>query len=339
MDPLADCATVGFTVLLSSAGRRVALLDAFRCALDALALSGRVIATDASALAPAAHTADTWFQVPPLASPDFVRAMVTLCREQRVDLLVPTIDPELSVYAAEHDEFEAAGTAVAISSADAVAVAADKQRTHAWLISHDLPTVRQATPSEVVAHPDEWPFPLMVKPRFGSASHGVRVVRCPADLAAATTGEEFVVQTIAPGLEYTVDVLIDAAGRCVCAIPRRRLEVRGGEVSKGVTVRHPPLQQLAATVGEALPGAYGPLTIQIFVDPDTGRMNIIEINPRFGGGFPLAWQAGGDYPRWLIEELLGRPTSASAERWRHGLVMLRWDDAVFLDAATVGLEL
>jgi carbamoyl-phosphate synthase large subunit len=164
----------------------------------------------------------------------------------------------------------------------------------------------------------------------------VGIVRDAAELAVAVGRPELgemVVQTLAPGREHTIDVLADRGGRCVCAVPRRRIEVRSGEVSKGVTVRSPELQDLAARICEALPGAFGTITIQVFVGDAPGRLAVIEINARYGGGFPLALEAGADFPRWQLEELLGLPSTATADGWRDGLVMLRYDAAVFVDEA------
>jgi carbamoyl-phosphate synthase large subunit len=194
----------------------------------------------------------------------------------------------------------------------------------------------------VLADPAAWEFPLVVKPRFGSAGVGVGVVHDAAELAArAGPGHgDMVVQTLAAGREHTIDVLADRDGRCVCAVPRRRIEVRAGEVSKGVTVRSPRLQDLAARICAALPGAFGTITVQVFVDgdpdeaaPDDADLAVIEINARYGGGFPLALEAGADFPRWQLEELLGLTSTAAPDTWRAGLVMLRYDAAVFVDEA------
>jgi carbamoyl-phosphate synthase large subunit len=221
-----------------------------------------------------------------------------------------------------------------------VDIAADKQLTHQWLVANGFPTVDQTTPDAVLADPGAWTIPLLAKPRFGSAGIGVGVVRDAEDLAALVRRPELgemVVQTLAGGREHTIDVLADRDGRCVCAVPRRRIEVRAGEVSKGVTVRSPRLQDLAARICAALPGAFGTITIQVFVDgePDDpdADLAVIEINARYGGGFPLALEAGADFPRWQLEELLGLPSTAQADRWRDGLVMLRYDAAVFVDEA------
>jgi carbamoyl-phosphate synthase large subunit len=179
---------------------------------------------------------------------------------------------------------------------------------------------------------------VVVKPRFGSASIGLAVVRDRVELELATREGDFVVEQRAPGDEYTIDTLVDTNGRCVGAVPRRRLEVRAGEVSKGVTARVERLLDLARCVSEALPGAYGPLTIQIFLDGSTEETHVIEINPRFGGGFPLAFAAGAKFPRRLVEEILGIQPKSSVDDWRDGLVMLRYDEGIFVDAKTAGLQ-
>jgi carbamoyl-phosphate synthase large subunit len=144
---------------------------------------------------------------------------------------------------------------------------------------------------------------------------------------------ELLVQSIPPGREYTVDGFIDRTRRCRCAVPRQRLEVRGGEVSKGMTVRNAAVAALARRIAEALPGARGVLNVQIFHDETTDRMAAIEINPRFGGGYPLSHEAGAAMTRWLLEDILQLPSSARDDLWREGVVMLRYDEAVFCDRA------
>ena len=328
-----------FPILVSSAGRRGALVAILRRTLADLGLDGEIVATDMTPLSSAAQLADRRVVVPRQSEPDFVDATLDACRAHGVRLLVPTHDGELPLLAAARERFAEAGTTVSISAPATVAIGRDKTLTHDWLVAHDFPTVRQAAPAEVLAAPDDWPWPLFVKPREGSAGIGVRRVADPADLARAVAdegGDDLVVQEVAPGREHTVDVLVLRDGRCVGAVPRRRIAVRAGEVEKGVTVRDPAIEGLARRVAEALPGAYGVLNVQIFVDPAQGDMRVIEINTRYGGGFPLAFEAGAHYPAWTIEEILGRPSSV-ADRWRDGLVMLRYDDAVFVDATEVGL--
>ena len=325
-----------FNLLISSAGRRVALLRSFRQGLVDLGLNGRVLASDMGMASAAFNDADEGFVVPPCDDESFIPELLRLCERERVHLVVPTIDPELPKLAEHRQAFDDLGTTVAVSSSEVISIGADKDATHRFLRAHSIPTVRQSTPAEVLSHPVGWVFPLVMKPRRGSASIGVRVVSDPEDLAVAGV-EDCIVQELAPGSEYTVDVLVDRNERLVCSVPRRRIEVRSGEVSKGVSVREPRILAVVDQVVAALPAPFGALTIQVFLDDSTGALSVIELNPRFGGGFPLSWHAGARFPQWIIEGVAGLPSTAQSTSWRDGLVMLRWDDAVFVDAADIGL--
>lgn len=328
-----------FTVLLSSAGRRVALLRCFREALDALGLTGRVLAADLSSLSPAFHDADEGMLVPRVADPDYVDRLLEICREHHVDLVVPLIDPELAILAVARPRFLAQGTDVHISDPAVTAIGGDKIGFHAWLVEQGFPTVRQGTPHQVLADPEGWQWPVLTKPSRGSCSIGVGLATDPADLAriaALPAAGEWLVQSVAPGVEYTVTVYVDKHGRARAAVPRLRVATRAGEVSKGVARRVEPVMKLACRVAEALPGARGTLNIQIFHDAATGELSIIELNARFGGGYVLAWQAGMRSAQWTIEEQLGLPSTIS-DQWEDGVVMLRFFDAVFRRTEDVGL--
>jgi carbamoyl-phosphate synthase large subunit len=317
-------------VCLSSAGRRVALLEGFRQALRDLAPGGHVYAVDACLTAPALRLADAAWQMPHCRAPHFLPSLLDLCRREEIGLLVPTIDTELPVYAAHRGEFAEQGVVVAVSGPETVSIAADKVRTHAWLTSYGFPTARQALAREVLAHPAAWSFPLVVKPRWGSAGKGVEVVASVDALRAVPDlREDSIVQEICPGNEHTVNVLVDREGRCRCAVPHLRMEVRAGEVSKAVTVKHPGLMRLAAEMAETLPDAYGAFNFQCFLSGESD-LRVIEINARFGGGYPLSREAGADFPRWMVQEALGQPMEASFDDWQDDLVMLRYDEAVFV---------
>ncbi len=329
------------SVLISAAGRRVALLRLCRKNLEKLGIGGQVIAIDMSDLSSAFHCADRVFSVPPCSSPDFVASVLRLAREHSVGLIIPTIDPELRVYSRHRDEFSKYGITVLISKPETIDLTNDKVNTHRWLEEKGFPTVRQSFSEEVLSELEAWEFPLIVKPRAGSASKGVFRVNTGdqlAFLARQSDDEDLIVQVPAPGREYTVDVLVNRSGRCVCTVPRKRLEVRAGEVSKGMTVRHPVVEGLAKNIAEALPGSYGPLNIQIFHDADSGALNVVEINPRFGGGYPLTEAAGGSYIRWILEELLGLDSTLDSSLWTDGLVMLRYDDGIFIPSAALESE-
>jgi len=320
------------TVLLSSVGRRSQLIECFREALRELGVTGRVLAIDAAPeTAPAAYLADKRIAVGRCSDPGFIDGVLRIAKDENVSLIVPTIDTELSAYAENRHRFLQHGIAVSISGLETVKIAHDKVKTHQWLVKHGFPTPRQDSPEAVLRNPDQWTFPLILKPKSGSASVEVFKVKSPVILRALAEGrEDLIVQEIAHGEEYTVNVFVQD-GRCVCAVPHRRLETREGEVSKGITVRDERLMTLASMIAEKLPEGRGALNVQCFMDAK-GVITVIEINARFGGGFPLANRAGAKFPLWLLEPLLQR-TSTATPQWQDGLMMLRYDEAVFVTAA------
>ena len=316
-----------FTVMLSAAGRRVALLRLLRQSVEEAGFTARIVSTDVTRKSAAFHLGDICRLVPRYREPKCLEFLLAMCRELEVKLVVPTIDPELPFYAAHRERFAEVGTTVLISSLQAIQICNDKQSTHEWLAGMGLPTVAQTDARK--ATDEKWSFPLFVKPRGGSASIGARIVKNLDELRVATAEGDFIVQQVAPGQEYTVDLFIDRAGRCRCAVPRLRIETRGGEVSKGMALRCVPVEEVARKMAESLPGAWGVINTQIFYDADSGAINVIEINPRFGGGYPLSHEAGAHMSRWVVEEVAGLPSTAH-NQWTDGLVMLRYDEAVFV---------
>ena len=317
-------------VLISSAGRRVALLESFRESLSELGLKGRVIAVDATEYSAAGEVADEFYVVPRCSDPMFIPHILEICSIEKIDLLVPTIDTELGYYAASREVFKEAGTIVGVSDPTTIALCEDKVFTHEWLVANGFPAPRQSTPLEVLKHPAPWDFPVVVKPRNGSASCGVRIVESLEDLHAAASNPAMILQEFIQGQEFTVNVFMDRRRRCIDAVPHRRMEIRGGEVAKGITVRHEAMIHLIRNLIEALPGAYGAMNVQCFLRPD-GEIRIIEINARFGGGYPLAHRAGATITRWLLEDSLEMELTGPFDSWQEGLVMLRYDQAIFIE--------
>ena len=322
------------TVLISSAGRRIGLLE---CMRDALKGTGRIGTIDSSRTAPAAHIVDAAWCVSTCKSPSFLGEVLDLCIREHVSVLIPTIDPELPIYASARNQFETVGTIVCISSTDTVRIGSDKVATHEWLSRYGFPTVRQASPAEVLRARSAWALPLIAKPRNGSGSIGVRLIVSWQELELLeAANHDCIVQEQATGHEFTINVYVSREGECVCAVPHWRIEVRAGEVSKGITVKDPRLMSLGRRIAESLPGAYGPMNIQCFMD-DSGDLKVIEINPRFGGGYPLAHKAGAPFAAWIIDELEGRKLSYFGD-WQDGLAMLRYDNAVYVPGSALGIK-
>jgi carbamoyl-phosphate synthase large subunit len=316
-----------FTVLLSSSGRRVELLELLRSALIDLGVAGRVIAADAVTTSPAAHLADGALLVPRCDDAVYRDALLAAVEQQGIGLIVPTIDTELPVLVSLRADLQAAGAHVLASGPATVAIAGDKHLTAAHLRDHCLPAPRQWSAAQARADAADLPYPVIANPAQGSASIGVNIVNDRAELLRGL-GEDIIVQELALGREYTVDVWVEG-GRAVCVVPRRRIEVRAGEVIKGVTERRDDVIDLALRTAQSLPDADGPLTIQIMRDDD-GAMAVIEINARLGGGYPLSAYAGAPTLRWAIQRALGLPREPVRFDWEPGVLMLRHDRSVLV---------
>ncbi len=305
---------------MTAAGRRTSLVRAFVEATHER--GGRTIAGDVDGLAPALYAADA--AVPTLRSDDagYVADLVRTIRANGIGLLVPTIDTDLPILAAHRAELEDAGCRLAVSSESFVATTLDKVSTATVFGAAGIDVPRTWLPP---LGPDvDLPADVFVKPRQGSASKDAqRAGRAElAGILERVPGA--VVQELLEGPEITIDALLDLAGRPIHFVPRIRIKTIGGESVQGVTLEHDDAIETwiegVLRACEAL-GAIGPLTLQAFL---TSRGPVLsEINPRFGGGFPLALAAGGSYPGWLLDMVAGIPVEPQLRDYRAGLHMTR----------------
>jgi carbamoyl-phosphate synthase large subunit len=313
-------------LLFCSAGRRVALLQEFRRGAHDLGIGLVMHATDHNPLAPALQVADC-IAIMPSVGPGYIESLLAYCRKNRIDAVIPLIDPELPLLSDAQEDFVAAGTKVIISSPETIRISMDKVLTTEFLVENGFRTPRILS-NEELRKPS---YPLFVKPRDGSSSAEARKITDQQALDYHLhVRPELIVQEFIDGAEHTVDVFVDFDCRPRCAVPRLRYEVRSGEVSKGQTVQHARIMQESCRMIEVLGGCVGMTTIQCFLTPED-EIVFIEINPRFGGGVPLSIRAGADSPRWILELLLGRQPSISTHRWTNDLFMLRFDQAFFCE--------
>jgi carbamoyl-phosphate synthase large subunit len=311
-------------LLFPSVGRRVELLRAFRRAYRSLGLEGRIVATDIDPLAPALRVADCSYIVPPIRSPDYVPTLADLCHREKINLVVPLLDPDVSVLAANRAALEGRGARVAVVSKDAAAVVADKLLTHEFFRRLGLKTPASWTPGQLER--SKAAYPLFVKPRNGSASKHAYKVTSPAELEFYLERvPEPIIQEFLQGPEITNDVVCDLEGRILAIVSRRRIEVRNGEVAKGVTLHDPLIQDACEGIAKALP-AVGPITVQCMMH--NGAPHFTEINARLGGGVPLAIAAGVDVPVMLLASVAGVSGPVPPlGRYATGLCLTRFDDS------------
>lgn len=318
-------------LLFSCAGRRVELIQAFLRAAASLGLRAEIHTADADPLYAASCLADHSHQLPPARDRRYIPALLDIARKHRIDLLIPLLDLELLKLARAREDFAAVGCRVLISSPRVVLTCQDKLRTFRFLTRAGIDTPMTWTPDQVLARRTH-DLPYFLKPRQGSASQGNFMIRTREDLnLLARRFPDAIIQEFVPGVEHTLDVYTGFDGRPKCVVPRRRIEVRGGEVTKARTVRNEAIIQAGVRVAEALRDCIGLITIQLIVTPQ-GRIRIIEINPRFGGGVPLAIRAGANFPKWLLSEWRGEHPRIRLDGFEDGLTMLRYHQSFFRHA-------
>ena len=315
-------------LLLTSAGRRGVLIRIFQRELKAVFADAKVFAADLRPeLSSACQLADGSFQVPRVTAEDYIPRLIELCKANGITLIIPTIDPELQVLAESRERLAEHGITPLISDFQLVQICRDKRLTHDFFVEHGLDVPGIVDPTTIGR------FPLFAKPYDGSSSLNTYVIWSADDLTPTLLANPKLIYLdyLSPTEydEYTVDMYYDRTGELKCLVPRLRLETRAGEVSKGRTAWLPSFKSLREGMGR-IETARGCLTVQVFVKRSTGEVFGIEINPRFGGGYPLSYDAGANFPKWVIEEyLLGRAIDWFDD-WELNLTMLRYDDHVLV---------
>lgn len=313
-------------IILLSAGRRVELAQAFKNEISRRGASFRLFATEMRPETSAAcHIADKAIQAPRVTEPSYIDFLLSVCKANNVGLVVPTIDTELLLLSEYRQAFATEGIFIAISDESLVRSCRDKRLTSKLFTSIGVETPQIYDKNAIK-------FPCFVKPYDGSSSIGASLVTSSDMLSDALLADDkmmFMEFIDSCYQEYTVDAYYDRHGQLCCFVPRQRIETRAGEVSKGVTRRNQVYDYLLDKL-QQLKGARGCITLQLFYNSELERFAAIEINPRFGGGFPLSYSAGANYPGWLIDEYLLVKNIDFFVDWEPNLLMLRYDAKVMV---------
>jgi carbamoyl-phosphate synthase large subunit len=317
-------------VLFTCVGRRVSLLERFRAAGRQLAIETHIIGTDSSPMSAALHLCDSKCVVPPVRHPDYLDQLLGIVSKHHVNLLVPTTDLDLKLLARNKPAFEALACCVLVSRPEVIATCQDKRQSFQFLTQNGFDTPHTLNAAEALNRRD-LSYPCFLKPWDGHASRGTAKVENRQELEImAARIPNCIVQEFVEGSEYTCDVFVDFDMNVRCVVPRERIETRGGEVSKGRTVRNEAIMSRTRDLVETIGAGPGVITIQLIVDAG-GKINFIEINPRFGGGVLLSIRAGADFPRWILEQLAGREPDIEFGRFKDNLTMLRYDSEVWIE--------
>lgn len=314
-------------ILITSAGQRVSLVRSFQKEMKNRNLDGYVYTTDmCPEISAACNVSDKYFKIDRVTSSSYIKELLALCIAQNVKIIIPTIDTELLILANNKTLFDKYNIDIVVSSISFVNLCRDKRNTHIFFQEHNID----------IAHPiDKYAptFPLFIKPYDGSLSADTYLVRSKDELLDFhLKNEKFMFMEYIDKNkydEYTVDMYYGKDHKVKSIIPRKRLAVRAGEILKGVTCKNEIVDFLKKRL-DFVEGAIGCLTLQLFYSNIKKRIVGIEINPRFGGGFPLSYNAGGNYPGWLIDEYIFNKKLDYFNEWEDNLLMLRYDDEVLV---------
>lgn len=320
-------------VLVTSAGRRDYLVDYFQRTQGV----DRVIAADASPLATALSAADVAEVVPPFLDPDYVPALLDVVRRHEVRLLLTVSDHDALVLAGHVERFRELGCLAMVADPKVVRLVMDKRWLGAFCRRVGIATPRIFTGAsdalEAIAR-REASFPLVVKPRFGSASLGTFVVDRPEELDAAITlstltaertvvpgtedvGQLVLVQEHIAGPEFGIDVVNDPEGHHVATLSRAKLSMRGGETDKAETLHDPVLSAVGRRIGQSL-GHRGCLDCDVILRD--GVPVLLDANPRIGGGYPFVHEAGADLPGAYVAWANGRDADPDCFSYWDGVI-------------------
>ena len=327
-------------ILFTCAGRRTYLLKYFK---ENMNEGDKVVATDMQLSAPALQVADVKIKVPAVYDPEYINITLDVCKEQKIDALLSLNDLELPILAENKAEFEALGVKVIVSDPQVIDIAFDKYKTAQWVESLGLVApktyVRLADVKEALAK-GEIEFPLFMKPRWGSGSIGLESIGDMEELdiyynllmkkikktilATASVGDEYImIQEKLTGSEFGLDIMNDLNGKNVAVSVKQKLAMRAGETDKAVTVDLPEVREMGKKIGEAL-GHIGNLDVDIMQRAD-GAYCVLELNPRFGGGYPFSYEAGVNMPKAIIQWVKGEEVDPAILQPEYGRMFAKND--------------
>lgn len=327
-------------ILFTCAGRRTYLLKYFKENMSAV---DKVVATDMQLSAPALQAADVKLQVPAVYDPKYIDITLNICKEQKIDALISLNDLELPILAESKAKFEALGVKVIVSDPEVIDIAFDKYKTAQWVESIGLNApktyVTLASAKEALAK-GEIAFPLFMKPRWGSGSIGLETIDDMEELdiyyhllmkkikktilATASVGDECImIQEKLTGNEYGLDVMNDLEGNNVAVSVKQKLAMRAGETDKAITVDLPEVREMGAIIGRNLKHI-GNLDVDI-MQRANGDYCVLELNPRFGGGYPFSYEAGANMPKAILKWLKGEKVDAKTLQPEYGKMFAKND--------------
>ena len=316
-------------ILITSAGRRVSLIKAFKESTVKLKTKSKIFITDLNTeRSPAAYFADESFNIGYFNDPNYINDLLKICLKNKVSIIVPTIDTELIQLANSKSVFNANGIDIIISDLKLVKTLRDKISTNIFFNSLDIR-------SPIIYRKDNMKFPVFLKPVSGSNSKGIYKAENikeikPSDLESDNM---IILENIDSAIydEYTIDLYYDKNSNLKCAVPRIRLKVVGGESNQGITKKNEVLDFVKDKFN-FIDGAMGCLTLQLFSNKYKPSEIIgIEINPRFGGGYPFSLNAGANFPEFIIREYILNEQIEYFDKWKNNCLNIRYENEIVIN--------
>jgi len=313
-------------VLLSSVGRRGYLVKYFK---QAVGNDGQVWGADSSRYTPAFQYCDKAVLLPEVSSSDYLDDLICLCKDNKIDIVVPLIDPELEVLAANRAKFDSEGILVVVSPLKTVEITFDKLLTYKFARQRGIPvpeTVASVEEAMSLLSSGKLGWPVVVKPRKGSASANITYCSNESQLRfACESCPGPMIQEFLPGDEYGYDLFCDRNYRPISVFCRRKLAMRAGETDKAVSTDDKQLIALGVEIAESF-RIFGPADVDVRVGK-SGPM-LLEINPRFGGGYPCSHLCGADFPAKLIAIWRNQILTLDIGSYPAGVYMLKQDEII-----------
>lgn len=324
-------------ILITSAGKRVALTKYFKETLNRFFPEAKVFIADMNPeMAPVSYVCDGAFKVPRVTEAKYPDLLLKLCEENEVGMVIATIDTELVMLAEQKERFLKKGIHVMVSDKSFILMCRDKRNTGAFFDSHGVrvPTdVNVENVKKGIEGKECLSYPIFAKPYDGSLSTNLHYIKTADELTQEILNDpkllfmEYIDKKVYK--KYTVGMYYGKDNKVKCIVPRERIEIRAGEINKGRTAKNEILNFLKEKL-RYIEGCVGCICVQLFFHPTTHDIVGIEINPRFGGGYPLSYNCGGNYPELLIREYFMGETIEYFDNWKDGMLMLRYDDAIYV---------
>ena len=313
-------------ILLSSVGRRGYLVKYFK---QALGSQGQVWGGDSSPYAAGFAYCDRRILLPTVDTSEYVDFVLDLCRKEGIDIVIPLIDPELEVLSLRRDDFQKNGIMVVVSPHSTVQMCYDKYETFKFAQQHGIAaplTILSVEEALKLLDMGALRWPLSVKPRKGSASEDICHCRDEDRLCRAfEVCPEPMIQQYLEGDEFGYDLFGDQNFRSISVYCKKKLAMRAGETDKAISTADPVHINFGRKILESMQ-LFGPADVDVIVDGDGPKL--LEINPRFGGGYPCSHMAGADFCRKLISIRLGKELSPDIGSCPDGICMLKQDEII-----------